>query len=510
MKLRAKKTSAIHVLLIMLTAIGARGQNIMQTLNSYLDQAAQDHEFNGNILLAQDGKALYRKSYGYRDVANQIPLDDSAQFPLASISKTFTAVAVLQLMEKGKLKLDDTYRTYFPEFPYPAITIRQLLSHTSGLPDIDVLFDSLVAHNPDKIYTNADVLPVLQYYSKTRSLLFTPGERWSYCSVGYQLMAILVEKLSHETFASYLKIHVFIPAGMTSTYVQTSLAQAKGPNRTVNYVYNNHYEMKLQQVDTLQDKKEWTYNLSGQAGPGNVVSTTEDLLHYDHALYDGILLKPSTLKEAFTPVKVNNGQFNQAVSGSSYCLGWFIFRDTTNGTIVWHSGSAPGVVTLFARDISQKQTYIILTNVALSVNTYKDILAIIHHKKIVYRQSLGFLYAQEAYRLNIDYAIAHLSVLESDSIHYVLREEDLERAAIEFSRDYWHAQNLALETYKLMTLLYPNDAHAYILYADLLLNGRFKNKDAAILLYERALQLDPVDEKLRSKLDRLGANNNYH
>ena len=505
MKLLYAKTSILYILIIMLTAIDSRGQSVIQTLNSYLNQAAQDHEFNGNILLAQDGKALCKKSYGYRDIVKQVPLDDSALFPLASISKTFTAVAVLQLMEKGKLTLDDTYSTYFREFPYPAITIRQLLSHTSGLPDADVLFDSLVARNPDKIYTNADVLPVLQYYSKTRSLLFTPGERWSYCSVGYQLLADLVEKLSHEPFAAYLKRHVFMPAGMTSTYVQTSLAQTKGPNRTVDYIYNNHYEMTLQQVDTLPDKKEWTYNMTGGIGPGNVVSTAEDLLHYDRALYAGILLKPSTLKEAFTPVKVNNGQVNEAASSSSYCLGWFIFRDTINGRIVWHSGSAPGVVTLFARNISQKQTYIILTNVALSFHIYKDILAIINHKKIVYRHSLGFLYAQNAYQHGIDYAIARLSVLKSDTVRYILREEDLERAALEFSRDYWHTQNLALETYKIMTLLYPEDPHVYTLYADLLLNGRFKDKDAAILLYKRALQLDPVDEKLRSKLDRLGS-----
>ena len=410
-------------------------------------------------------------------------------------------------MEKGKLKLDDTYSTYFREFPYPAITIRQLLSHTSGLPDADVLFDSLVAHNPDKIYTNADVLPVLQYYSKTRSLFFTPGENiGAVVPSDISYWQTWSKKLSHELFASYLKRHVFMPADMTSTYVQTSLAQTKGPNRTVDYIYNNHYEMTLQQVDTLPDKKEWTYNMTGGIGPGNVVSTAEDLLHYDHALYAGILLKPSTLKEAFTPVKVNNGQVNEAASGSSYCLGWFIFHDTTNGKMVWHSGSAPGVVTLFVRNISQKQTYIILTNVALSFHIYKDILAIINHKKIVYRHSLGFLYAQNAYQHGIDYAFARLSVLKSDTVRYILKEEDLERAALEFSRDYWHTQNLALETYKIMTLLYPEDAHVYTLYADLLLNGRFKDKDAAILLYKRALQLDPVDEKLRSKLDRLGSN----
>src|SRR5580692_2732969 len=122
MKLLPEKTGVICVLLLMLTAVGTQGQDVMQTLDRYLDQAAQDHQFNGNVLLAQDGKVLFKRSYGYRDIARLIPLGDSAQFPLASISKTFTAVAVLQLMEKGKLRLDDTYKSYFPEFPYPAIT----------------------------------------------------------------------------------------------------------------------------------------------------------------------------------------------------------------------------------------------------------------------------------------------------------------------------------------------------------------------------------------------------
>jgi len=247
--------------------------------------------------------------------------------------------------------------------------------------------------------------------------------------------------------------------------------------------------MKLQQADTLPDKREWAYNLTGEVGSGNVVSTTEDLLHYDQALYTGILLKPATLKEAFVPAKINNGQFNEAVPGTSYGLGWFIFHDTTNGKMVWHSGSAPGVVTLFVRNITQKQTYIILANVAYPSGMYKDILDIINHKEIVYRQSLGFLFGQDAYLHGVDYAMAHLSVLESDTAHYTLQERDLERMALEFSRDYWHTQNLALETYKIMTLLYPKDAHIYTLYADLLLNGRVKNKDAATLLYERALQV---------------------
>ncbi|HEV2478125.1 MAG TPA: serine hydrolase domain-containing protein [Puia sp.] len=479
----------------------AHGQDAIQTLYRYLDQAAQDHQFNGNILLARDGRVVYKRSYGYSDFPNESPLNDSSQFPLASISKTFTAVAILQLLEKGKLKLDDPYKRYFPAFPYPTITIRQLLSHTSGLPDD--LFDRPVAQNPDKIYTNADDLPTIRDYAKTRSLLFTPGERWSYCSFGYQLLADLVGKLSNEPFPAYLKKHVFIPAGMLSTYVQTSLTQTKEPHRTENYLYNNHYEMKLQLGDTVADKREWAYNLSGGVGAGNVVSTTGDLLRYDEALYNGVLLKPATLELAFTPTKVNNGGFSHAASGSSEGLGWFIFGDTGRGTIVWHSGAAPGVVTLFARNISRHETFIILANVVYDPSMYRDLLDIINDKQLEYRKSLGFLFARDLYRQGIDYAVAHLDLLKSDTTQYTLREDNFERAALEFSRDYWHSQNLALQTYELMTFLYPKDAHIYRLYADLLSTGRVRNKDAAILLYKHALELDPADEKSKARLEQM-------
>jgi len=480
----------------------AMAQNIPKMLNSYLAEAMRHNEINGNVLIAEQGRTLFKKSYGYRDIAGKIPLTDSSLFPLASVSKTFTAVAVLQLMEKGKLKLDDAYAKYFPGFLYPTITIRQLLSHTSDLPDIGGVTDSLVAAHPEKIFTNADDLTALQIYGKTHHPVFTPGDHWSYSSTGYQLLALLVEKLSREPFAGYLKKPIFIPAGMAGTYLQTSLAQTTGKNRTLNYIYNNNYQMKLQWVDTIAEKREWTYNLTGNYGAGGLISTTGDLLKYDEALYAGKLLKPSTMDEAFTPVKLNNGQPNKAVEGTSYGLGWFIFNDTSNGKIVWHSGSAPGVVTLFVRNITKHQTFIALFNVAISNPVYYDMLDIINNKNIIYKQPLGYIYGQEAYKHGADYALAHFNVLKSDTAHYILREKDLERIALEFSRDYWHTQNLALETYKLMTTLYPGDEHVYVLYADLLLNGRVKDRDAAMTFYRKALELNPADEKVRKKLEQ--------
>ena len=480
-------------------------QSIPQNLNAYITEASKHDEINGNVLIAEDGKVLYKNSYGYQDIARQIPLNDGTLSELGSISKTFTAVAVLQLMEKGKLRLDDTYAKYFPDFLYPAITIRQLLSHTSDLPDVSNIIDSLVARAPQKIFTNADDLVALQINEKNHPPVFTPGDHWAYSSVGYELLALLVEKLSGESFGGYLKKHIFLPAGMTVTFLPGSLAATKVANHVLNYIYNNHYEMKLQWVDTLAEKREWTYNLMGTYGAGGINSTTGDMLKYDDALYNGKLLKPATLDEAFTPVKLNNGQPDYADKHTSSCygLGWFIYNDNSGAKIVWHSGSAPGVVTLFARNVTKHQTYIGLFNVPISNPVYFDMLDIIAGKNITYKQPLGFIYGQDAYKHGVDYALAHLNALKIDTAHYILKEADLERIALEFSRDYFHSQNLALETYKLITLLYPADEHIYVLYADLLLNGRLKNRDAAIMVYQKALELNPSDEKVKKALAKL-------
>src|ERR1700744_6000216 len=125
------KTKILFLCILAMAGFSSIAQTIPQNLNNYITEASKHDEVNGNVLIAEEGKVLYKNSYGYLDVSRQIPLTDSSLFELGSISKTFTAVAVLQLMEKGKLKLDDVYAKYFPEFLYPTITIRQFLSHTS-------------------------------------------------------------------------------------------------------------------------------------------------------------------------------------------------------------------------------------------------------------------------------------------------------------------------------------------------------------------------------------------
>jgi CubicO group peptidase (beta-lactamase class C family) len=487
---------ALTAFTLLYTPVNA--QNISQRLDEYFDSVHTDGWMNGNVLIAEDGKIVYKKSFGYADFQNQTPNSDSTLFPLGSISKTFTAIAVLQLKEKGKLHLEDPLSRYLTNFPYPAITISQVLSHTSGLPDDDALLDSLVAKHPEKIFTNADIIPALIDYQRSRNLPFQPGERWSYSSLGYNLLALLVEKLSRQPFATYMRQHIFIPAHMASTYVEASLSQEKDRNRTTNYQYNNHYEMKLLKMDTVGDHKEWTYNTAGLMGAGNVISTALDMLNYDQALYGGILLKQETLAEAYTPVKLNNGQNNSAIPGYSYGLGWFISTDTTRGKIVQHSGALPGVSTMLLRNLTRKQCIIILQNIQASPFIGYNAMDLLNGKPVKYKKSLGFIYGRDLFQKGGDYALTHFVTLKADTATYELKESEMDRVALEMNRNWLKAQTL--ETLKINTLLFPDSWKAYNNYAAALM--KYKQKEGAAMMYQKSLGLNPGNEEAKKALGK--------
>jgi CubicO group peptidase (beta-lactamase class C family) len=176
------------------------------------------------------------------------------------------------------------------------------------------------------------------------------------------LLALLVEKTSGQSLPDFLRDNVFKPAGMTHPYVQTAMSQKQDRLRTKTYEYNNHYEMKLELMDTLVDWREWTYNLALITGGSGVNSTTGDMLLFDRALSQGKLLKAQTLEEAYAPYKLNNGKFAEPLDIAYSGLGWFIFKDDSHGRIVWESGANPGVISFFARNLKLKQAIVVMHN----------------------------------------------------------------------------------------------------------------------------------------------------
>jgi hypothetical protein len=181
-------------------------------------------------------------------------------------------------------------------------------------------------------------------------------------------------------------------------------------------------------------------------------------------------------------------------------LGWFIQHDASGGKILWHSGSAPGVVTLFARDLATRQCFVVLLNVACSMGVYFDLTNIIKGQSLEYRPSLGFLYGHDLFFSGPDYAACHLSELRNDTAHYSLKESEIARMGLEFSR-VPKLGALSREAYKMNVLLFPDSSQAYEDYADSL--KRAGDSNAAILAYRESLLLNPADESARKELDAL-------
>jgi len=479
--------------------LNVSAQSVAERFDRYYQALSQDHEMTGNVAVSENGKVIYQRSFGFADAGAQKLNYENSQFELASVSKLFTAVAVLQLKDRGLVDLDSPFQHYFPEFPYAKITIRHLLAHTSGLPDIETLVDSLIAKNPAKQFTIHDELENVLVYSKGHALKFQPGEQWSYSSVGYHLLGLLVEKLSEQSLADYTRDHIFKPAGMDHSYVQTAMSQKQEANRTRNYQYSNHFEMKLQFVDSLSDWREWTYNLALETGGGGMISTSGDMLRFNTALEAGKLLKPQTLWEAYTPYKLNNGQLAQPFD-ITYCgLGWFIFKDATNGKIVWGSGANPGTISLIASNTDRHQCLVVLHNV--KCNPFNDLnaLDIFKGKAVPYHGSLAFIYAQNLYKNGRQYADDQLRKLAADTANYIARENELNRASLEFRRVGLKSQAVAVcETH---IRLFPQSADAFKDYAST--QAEYGEKEKAIGAYRKALELAPNDQGSKDALTKL-------
>lgn len=497
----------IVIALIFLTPVRLPAQTALRELGVYFSSLENDKNINGNVLAAENGEIIYRRSFGFADFENKKPNTADTRFQFDSISKTITAVAVLQLKEKGKLKLEDRLIQHLPNFNYPSITIRHLLTHTSGLPSHE-LFEEMVTQNPDKVVTNEDVVPELLRLKPP--LKFQPGEQWSYSNTNFNLLALLVEKLSGLKFEEYLRKNVFQPAGMASAYVKTTLINSTHlPEEAYYYDYPFPYSsnpVRIAETFSLPRFKIEYYNLYGLSGAGSVNGTTDDLYKFDKALTDGTLLKRATLEEAFTPVKLNNGEPAVADFGGVlrtwFGLGWFIFQDNSAGTIVGHTGGRYGSQTMFLRNLDKRQVVILFDN-AESEGVYRQALSalnILNNKPpMTIQKSLVRVYARVLLDRGIDFAASRLLELRTDTVNYRLREREMNNLGYYLLSNGYSQQ--ALEAFKVTILLFPDSCNAYDSYADGLL--RLGKKEEAVMMYKKSVELNPNNEGGKQMLKKL-------
>ena len=325
--------------------------------------------FNGAWLYAEQGEIVSKGVLGFRDPEDTLPITEDSIFQLASVTKQFTAAAVMLVRREGLLGLDDEITKYFPEIPYPGVTVRHLLTHTSGIPDYFDDADWFV-----RIWKEEKRVPgndeILRFLRETKAKpYFAPGEGLHYSNTGYNLLALLVERLSGLPFEEFLQKNIFEPAGMNSTRCchirRDGVPFEKYAQATV---YDDG--KCVADIDSAEEGDVVAFD--GLNGDDYVYTNIFDMFKWDRALREGKVLTPEEQKLMYTPAKLNNGE--DAVydedDGLGYGFGWGIARDEELGLVVSHSGGMPGVATWFERFIDADRVLVIL-----ACRDYRDVRA---------------------------------------------------------------------------------------------------------------------------------------
>ena len=311
-------------------------------INAFFEKKFSRNQFNGNILFAENGNIITQKSYGYSNLRKKEPLTKEHSFQLASVSKPFTSIAILQLIENNKINLKDTIQEFFPEFPYQGITIHQLLSHRSGMSQYTHFCDAPDSIWPDKSITinNQDVINII---SRIVPLInYKPDYKYYYCNTNYLILASIVEQVSGLSFKQYVKKYIFEPSGMFNSAIY---------DRT-------NFEDLVLPVQGYENKTPWEdVYLNGVVGDKGVYSTTEDLLKFDRALEKNILISDSLKKLAFTKMNL------ERKGNKNYGYGFRLKVHEKYGNIVYHTGWWKGFRSYFVKVLDKNQTIIVLNNV---------------------------------------------------------------------------------------------------------------------------------------------------
>jgi CubicO group peptidase (beta-lactamase class C family) len=300
-----------------------------------------------SVAVLQAGKAVVRRAYGLANVEEQEAATPATNYRLASMTKQFTAAAILLLAEDGLLSIDDTVRRWLPTLPRGAnaVRVRHLLAHTSGLID----FEDLIAGRTCAQLQDADVLALLSAQDRS---YFPPGTRCRYSNSGYVLLALIVARASGAGFAAFLRRRIFEPLGMVCT-----VAFEAGISQVVQRAFGyGNFDGCWKRTD--QDLT------SATLGDGGIYSSIDDLAKWDAALYDGSLLRPESLRQAFAAAADSD---DPAVR---YGFGWRL-----TGDALWHSGESIGFRNVIVRYPQRRTTVIILTNRS-SPEPYTTALAI--------------------------------------------------------------------------------------------------------------------------------------
>ncbi|MBQ4167970.1 MAG: beta-lactamase family protein [Clostridia bacterium] len=330
-----------------------------ESMEELARKAYEKGGFNGVWLYAENGEIVSKGAYGWVDAENTLPMQEDTIFEMASITKMFTATAIMLLVREGKLSVDDEYVKYFPEFPYEGVTIKHLLTHTSGMPE-DLGTDDWVEpiwENEHRIPPCSEIIRFL--IDSGRELDCAPGERFEYSDIHYCLLANLVEKLSGEKFEDYLKKNVLEPSGMKDSAILHTRRDGRPSSRIARNMVLEDGEYV---PSDLSKDASYVCGSDGLNGCDYLYTTVFDMLAWDRALREEKVLTREEQAVMFTPVKLNSGEDYADEDGDGYGFGWGVKRDEEHGLIVSHSGGMPGLNTWFERYVDEDKVLIFFFN----------------------------------------------------------------------------------------------------------------------------------------------------
>jgi len=478
------RLTATFFLAFVYLSINSFPQNKSIELDKLFKYYEENARFSGVVLAAENGRIIYKKAFGFSDFESKKLLDTTFVFNIASTTKPFTALAIMMLKERGQLSYDDKLLKFLPDFPAYAkdITIRHLLTHTSGVTDYvnEMHLDRILPVLTTKLVYDSLIVQ--------QSLNFAPGEKYSYSNSGYFLLALIIEKVSGKSYREFMVENIFKPLGMNNTYAYDE-SVSELPNRVNAYI-------------GYWQKNEDDINLK-VPGDGNIYSTASDLFLFDQALYSSKLIQQQTMVEAYDTANL----FTLKNNGLKYGYGWNILPDTA-GTIVYHVGSAGGFRCQFWRNLDKKNTLIILSNnTSIQFNT-----GILSGAQRIMKEepytldkiSIAELFYEILFSDGFDVAIKKIKeAKENNNPKYIFPEMEINNLG--YYMMYSKNEPLhALELFKFNVKLYPESGNVYDSLGEAYL--QIGDNTLAAEAYQKSIQLDPDNTNAANILNNLGVN----
>lgn len=337
-------------------------QKVSRKLDSLLQKINKGNDFNGSLLVAKNGKIVYSNQIGYANFVTKEPLNQTSLFQLASVSKQFTAAAIMLLCERNQIKLTDTVNKFFPKFPYEDVTIKNLLNHTAGLPKYFWVAEN--KWNKQRPPTNSEMMTLLESSNVQR--FFKPGRRFDYSNTNYLVLASIVEKVSGMSFSEFVKKNIFEPLDMKDSFV---------------YSFEND-SIKANQLDGYRLYKGWrhlkiNYTVNDAiVGDKNVYATSEDLFKWVIGLNSGKLLSKESLDLMYTAGETSKGR------KIPYGFGFRIDKDDQN--TIYHYGKWNGFSTGLTQYTDDDLVVIVLEH-----SSYKGLTALNKKVKQIMAENFG-------------------------------------------------------------------------------------------------------------------------